>query len=127
MAASCTIVSNKQKEVEKISFDWTADSDGDCSGKSTATFSGCIKRVVIIPDDTDTPTDQYDVVINDDDGIDVLAGAGADCPGGTNAATLHLTPVTTKKVETLICNTKLTLQVSNAGDSKKGKVYVFIR
>ena len=68
----------------------------------------------------DQPTNLYDVVLNDEDGTDVLMGAGAD---RSNATTQQVLATSLG----IVANDKLTLSVSGGGDTKKGEVYLYLR
>lgn len=77
-------------------------------------------RAIFDPDAAGTqPTDQYDVFVNDADGYDVLGGAGANL---SNAANVYKT----QNDGLACCTSKLTLSVSNAGDSKGGVVILYL-
>ena len=93
MAGTITVTHQKHRTIRKLSLAWVTDKDGDMSGDSPSalpTISGIINRIVIIPDSGDTiPTDGYDLVINDEDGIDILQGIGGDL---SNSASLEINP-----------------------------------
>ena len=57
-------------------FAWTSDTGGAVSG-TTWPFNGRIERLVTNPGAA-APTDNYDVTIEDEDGVDVLGGVGAN-------------------------------------------------
>ncbi len=125
MAGTVTNTEITHPTVKKIKFAWTSSAGGAADSTTTNVYSGSVDRVVFVPGSAgDQPTDLYDVVINDSDSIDILEGSGANL---TNASTVHITPVTTNKIQSLICETTLTLGVTNAGDTKKGEVYVYLR
>lgn len=110
--------------VKKISFAWTAGTGVD-EGLATKTtekaYSGEIIRLVTVPgSDGDAPTDNYDVVINDEDTTDVLMGAGADRDTANTEQILA-------SFLGCVANDKLSLSITNAGDTKKGTVYLYIR
>lgn len=118
---TCNITEEKWGELHKIVFDWLSDdANGTASGTTTNAYSGILHRVVFFPDPAATqPTNQYDVVLNDADGYDVLAGAGADL---SNTLTVH-------KLQSVLGSVKadkLTLGVSNAGNVKGGVVTVYV-
>ena len=106
--------------VKKVSFAWTSSSGGAADATTTNVFSGAIMRLVTVPDGTDAPTDNYDVVVDDADGNDVLMGAGAD------RDTANTEQVLASSLG-IVANDKLTLAVTNAGNAKKGTVILYIR
>lgn len=109
--------------VKKITAAWTASSDtGAVSGtKTLKTYSGEILRLVTVPGTAgDAPTPDYDVTALDDDGTDVLMGAGA------NRHTSNTEQVLASSLG-VIANDKIELRVANAGNSKKGTVYIYLR
>jgi hypothetical protein len=115
--------------VRKLVISWTSDGSGNATG-NTGGINGVVLCVVFDPDDSAAPTDQYDVTLSDENGVDILAGQGANlsssassavCPGiaftdGTTAST----------VPRAVCG-DLSLSVSNAGDTKKGQVVIYFR
>ena len=111
---------NSLNAIKKIAFAWTSDGSGDATVTTTEVYTGEILRLITVPDGTSAPTDDYDVVINDEDGTDVLIGAGA------NRDTANTEQVIASSLG-CVANDKLTLVVSNAGDTKKGTVYLYVR
>jgi len=115
--------------VKKILFAWTSGTGAD-AGKADAVtvgpFEGQLKRAVFIPGaGGDQPTNLYDVRILDSDGLDILAGVGADL---SNAATVEaFEGSATKNLNHMFSHTLLTLEVRNAGDTKKGTVVLYMR
>lgn len=121
-----TLTEEKFNFVKKIKFEWTSEDGGANGGKATKTtenvYTGEIIRCVTIPGtDGSKPSDNYTVVINDEDGTDVLMGA----------ATANRDEANTEQIlaSSLGCvaNDKLSLNVSNAGNAKTGKVIIYIR
>ena len=108
--------------VKKVTFAWTSDAAGIVSGiPTTAFFSGAIDRLVTVPSGGGTaPTALYDIVINDDDGTDVLMGSGA------NRSATATEQVLASSLG-YMANSKLTLGITNAGASKQGTIYLYIR
>jgi len=106
--------------VKKVKFEWESAADGSASGTTTEVYNGEIIRLVTIPDGVAAPTDLYDIAINDEDGTDVLMGAGMDRATATTEQVL---------ASSLGCvaNDKLSIAVSNAGDTKKGTAIIYIR
>jgi hypothetical protein len=110
--------------VKKIAFAWTSENGGADDGKAQKTtgngYSGEVIRLVTVPDGVDAPTDDYDVQILDEDNTDILMGAGA------NRDTANTEQVLASSLG-CVANDKLTLSVANAGNAKKGTVYIYIR
>lgn len=122
MAGTVVTTETTHTSVKRILFDWLSDAAGAADATTTAAFDGLLERVVFDPDAAGTqPTNLYDVVLNDPDGNDVLAGLGADL---SNAATVV-------KVNSnglgAVSGQKLTLGVTNAGNAKGGLVIVYLR
>lgn len=121
MAMSVTITEETIGTVKKVKFAWVSAAAGTASGTTTNAYSGEIIRLVTIPGtDTSAPTDNYDVVINDEDSTDVLMGAGA------NRDTASAEQVLASSLG-CVANDKLSLSVSNAGDTKAGIAIIYIR
>lgn len=124
MAETCVCTEEIHGTVKKIAWDWLSAADGSVGSVTgrvtTNTYNGAVLRAVFVPDAAATqPSDNYDVVINDADGYDILAGQGAN---KSNAAA-----VTVVASMGAVANDTLTLGVTNAGDSKGGIVYLYIR
>lgn len=120
MAQACTITESFRLGIRKITFSWTSDASGDVNGTTGSTASiekvtGTIARLVTNPGAT-APTDNYDIVLNDEDGADVLGGTGAN---RDTAVSESLNP-------NVLVDNVLTLVVSNAGDSKVGTVVLYV-
>jgi hypothetical protein len=106
--------------VKKIIFDWTSDAAGDATGTTTNAYTGELLRFITVPDGVSAPTALYDVVINDEDSTDALIAAGAN-----RSATVTEQVIASSLGA--VANDKLTIVVSNAGNTKKGKAYLYIR
>ena len=107
--------------VKKITFAWTSDALGDATAVTTQQYDGAIQRLVTVPGTAgDQPTNLYDVVVQDGDGVDVLFGEGEDRSNvnteQVNAASLGIVGYST-----------LTFVISGAGDSNTGVVHLYIR
>jgi len=121
-AAGVTVTEETFSTMSKITFSWTSNASGAASGATTNNYSGVIYRIVFEPGSSATqPTDLYDVTLTDDDGIDILDGAGGDLSNATTDQLQGLIGVSA------VANSKLTLTISNAGDSKTGTVIVYLR
>jgi hypothetical protein len=106
--------------VKKIVWTWLATDQGIVTGsKTTNKYTGEVTRFITDPGAT-APTAAYDITILDDDGVDVLIGAGAD-----RSATLTEQVIASSLG--YIYDSKLTLEILHAGDSKIGVVYLYIK
>lgn len=112
----------------RVQLDWISDASGDVSG-TLVRLIGAIIRVVFIPDGTAAPTANYDVTLMVD-GVDVLAGQGAN---RSDSAAEHITPAvaftdgTTSSIAPVQVNDEAELVVANAGDTKAGSVIIYLR
>lgn len=121
-AGSATITEVTHRPLKKITWAWTSDASGNVSGGaglSTKSYTGKIIALTTDPDGTAAPTDNYDIVINDAGGADVLLGAGADRDTANNE---HVAQASLGAV----VESTLELVVSNAGNAKAGVVHLFI-
>ena len=117
-------------DIVKHTFEWVSDGSGNAALPSALPVSGQIVRVVSVPSASAAPTANYDVTLTDADGVDVLAGQGANLSATLSANVCPGTPLkdgTTTSVLPLVVDSILTLNVSNAGDSKAGKVVIYVR
>lgn len=123
MAGSSTNTEIVLFPIKKITFDWLCSSGGAADSTSTNAFTGVIERAVFIPDSAGTqPTDNYDVVVNDEDGVDILHANGANLSNAAAVLKSHVSDGLGAVV-----GSKLTLAVTNAGDEKGGKVILYLR
>lgn len=113
------------EKLRKVVFTWKCTDAGVVAdqtaagqiNKTTQKFTGRIIR--FITDPVDGPTDNYDVVVLDDDGYDVLMGAGAD---------RHTTLTQQVLESSLGCcySSQLRLNIAAAGNAKSGIVILYI-
>lgn len=120
MAGTVTATERISGTVRKLVFAWTSDGSGDADGESSQVYDGEIVGLTTIPDGTAVPTVDYDVVVNDAEGHDVLLGAGAD---RSATVTEHVARASLAAV----AQSTLTLVVSNAGAAKQGTVILYVR
>lgn len=115
------------QSVRKITWAWTTDSangaivDSTTAGevnKTTHKYTGQIARLITNP--TDSPTDNYDVTILDDDGYDVLMS------GGLDRDTANTEQVNASSLGVCL-NSQLRLNIATAGNSKSGVVILYIK
>lgn len=119
MAMSVSAEESIHGDVKKIVFTWTSASDGTASGTTTHAYDGKVELLTTDPGAT-APTDNYDVSLLDDDGVDVQGGAGVDRDTAN-------TEQAVASVLGVVASSKLTLNIANAGDSKVGVTYVYVR
>lgn len=121
MAGSVTIsYSETRPGMKFVRWTWTSDSSGDVSGTDTKLLAGQALRWATNPSAT-APTDNYDIVVNDADALDVSVGvlANRDTANSENAYpaadTYH------------VFDGALSLVVSNAGNAKEGVLTMYYR
>jgi hypothetical protein len=107
--------------VKKIKCEWTSDdTTGAVSGTTTNSYSGRFIGLITDPGAT-APTDNYTVTVTDDDSVDLLLGAAT---GNRDTAT---TEFLAEASLAGVASSKLTFNVSSAGNSKIGTIYLLIR
>ena len=97
-------------------------SAGGAVSEETKKVLGSVKRVVTNPDNIDTPDVGWDLTIEDEDGVDVLCGNGADRDAGGVGASEQAFPCPGN----IAVASKLTFKIANAGGTKKGVVKIYI-
>ena len=116
-----TVTEERIGSVHKVKFDWTSEVGGGATKTTVQAYSGEIIRLLTIPGTAgDAPTNLYDVVVNDEDATDTLMGAGANRAAASTEQVL-------KASLGCMANDTLSLAVTNAGDSNKGTVILYIR
>lgn len=126
MAGTVTVAETRIKgqPVQKIDWDWLSTAAGAADLVTANVYNGILTHVVFIPDGGGTqPTDQYDVTVTNPDGVDVLNGNGANL---SNAANVIKSRYETANL-LAVANEPLTLNVTNAGNAKGGRVVLYIR
>lgn len=107
--------------VKKITWEWTSDALGAASIETAKQYNGVIERLVTIPGTAgDQPDDNYDVTIEDEDGVDVLMGEGVDRHESN-------TQQVGRDDLGVVAYSTLTLVVADAGATNKGTVHLYIR
>jgi hypothetical protein len=121
MAGSVTITySPASAFVKWVSWSWTSDASGDVSGTDTKSLDGQVVRWATNPGST-APDDNYDIVVNDEDGID-LAGGGLVNRDTANSE--QVIPGGDADPGAAF-NGVLSLVVSNAGNAKNGALKMY--
>lgn len=126
MAAVVTLNEETYGTIKKISWAWTAHTDGKvalatANAKSAKPYSGEILRLVTIPDGVAAPDDNYTVQVKDEDGTDVLMAAAT-----ANRDTANTEQVLASSLG-CVANDKLNLYIEGAGNGGKGTVHLYIR
>ena len=120
MVGTLTVTKSATRDgvpTELIKLDWTSNASGDVSG-TTFGAAGVISRAVFVPGTAgDAPTDNYDVTLLDEQGVDILSG------GGANRDTANTELVTPTWGAAAIAGT-LQLVVANAGNANTGTIYI---
>ena len=120
-AQSVTKTEIVETSCKKIIWEWTCTDAGVVTSQTSGVFDGKIIGLTTIPAAApDNPTDNYDVTITDLQGHDVLLGAGAD-RGTANIEHVAETSLSG------VAGSKLTLNIANAGNAKKGTIILWIR
>lgn len=124
MAGTVTMAINtiRYRSIKKIDVAWTSDANGDADG-ATLDISGRVLRVVTVPGAA-TPTNNYDVTIEDEDGVDILDGQGAN---RSDTTAQQVAAVLTKGGGVVATAVEGTIEpkVANAGDSKTGTMSIY--
>ena len=121
MAVGDITVYNNQPSVIIITWTFITDVSGDASEESE-TLNDRINRVTTIPDNIDTPIAGWDLTIEDEDGIDILCGIGANRDADGTGISEQVFPCP----HDIAIASKLTFKIANAGDTKKGVVKLYI-
>ena len=103
--------------VKRIKCVWVSTAGGAASDATANAYSGIIVSATTVPSVT-APTDDYDIVILDEDLADVMQGALAN----RDTANTEVAAPTVKQS----VRGKLTFTVSAAGASKGGTIYLDI-
>lgn len=106
--------------IHKVRFGWIASTSGAASGATDEELEGEIIGLTTVPSSTAVPTASYDITITDADGDDVLLGQGAN---RSDTATEHVARTSLAAV----ASSKLTLNVSSAGNTTAGTVIIYVR
>lgn len=109
-------------------FAWTSHTDGTVSGVGGRTIQGIVIGVDFVAGTgADIPTDLYDVQMLDSSGADILRGVGADVPISTTSSDRRRTPTTDASGPVLLRPGEIvTPSISNAGNGKKGFIYLYV-
>ena len=105
----------------ELTLDLTSTAGGAVTEDTSKKLGGFVLNVGIRPDSGGTqPTDQFDFVINDAYGRDILRAGGGNL---SNSSDTWLTPVIDDGL--VFVNSLLSVVLSNAGDSKGVTVIIY--
>ena len=116
MAGSATITSSTYGGITRHTVSWTSDASGDMDAGAFHA-NGLIRRVVTNPG-AGPPTDNYDVVVNDEDGVDVMAAGLANRDTANSEQVISDPPVAVAGTIDPV--------VSNAGNATSGTIVFYI-
>ena len=122
MAGSVTISYSSHDTVKYVQWSWVSDGSGDVSGTDTVVLSGTPLRWATNPSST-APSANYDVVVNDEDGMDLATGGLVNRHTSTSE---HFIPGGDSDPGAAFMG-KLSLVVSNAGSAKEGVLRMYYR
>lgn len=106
----------------RYAVDWTSTAMGAVSANKFSVIRGYLLQVKFVPDSGGTqPTDLYDVELRDDDNIDLLNDAGDNLSNSAGKIVSFNPPLFLDSTQ------QLDVVVANAGASKGGMVYVWVR
>lgn len=130
MAASVAVTYRRHGSSRIAVVDWTSASDGSATGE--VELDGQLVKFVTNPGAT-APTDDYDITLVDEDGIDVAQGllANRDTSNseevyGYEEITLGGTG-TDRGILPIFHAGPVTFTLANAGDSKVGQLKIYMR
>lgn len=115
----------------KVICSWTSDSSGDASG-TTKKLVGTLVKATTNP--TDGPTDNYDITLADEDGVNLLGGCDDDLTDRDTANSEEVyflvkdhagTPLA-QSIHPVVCGV-VTVTVAAAGSIKSGVLNLFLR
>lgn len=126
MSVTIAYIDNGPERLRRMQLDWVSDSNGDVS-EVIGGLNGTLSGVEFVPstDSGTQPTDQYDLTLLSEAGIDVLKGKGGNLSNST-ASRADEDPSSTPVFPVPVCG-KHTLTIENAGAQKEGTVYLYYR
>ena len=123
IAGTVTFTEITHGTIKKIKAAWVAGQgahEGTVSGTTTNSYDGRLLGAITVPSGTAAPTDDYDIAVNDSDGVDVALGALADRDTAN-------TEFRAESTMAAVAHSKLTVAVTDAGSNTAGTLYLFIR
>lgn len=121
-AAVLTLTYDETGPIRKIILDWLS-SDLGAGAVTTKKIVGTLIKGVTNPGAT-APSDNYNIVITDEEGLNVLANAADDLLLRDTADTECIYFESATGVLPVVCD-KLTITIDSAGDAKIGKLILY--
>lgn len=114
----------------KVTATITSDSGGDATGETTNPIEGMFMGVMVNPDGSAAPTDNWDLTVTNEDGVDLLGGNGADL---STSASQYRPALVANAVDSAnvmeyvpVAGSKLTFTGANMGNAKKAVVTALV-
>lgn len=110
-------------------IDWESTAGGSYTDTITLQAAGELIAVSFGPG-SPAPDANYDVVITDEEGVDILAGQGANLSATVSTMVTPGIPVKDGTTTSVGCRPvmgDLSLSITNAGASKQGKIVLWVR
>lgn len=138
---TCTISEIISGNIKKIRFDWTSDADGNVLKTTTNYYTGKVVEAYFAPSDgINQPNSEYVLQILDGNNVDALkwvriwflmtdqSGNNIVAENQDNFITsINYSGYTDSELLGSIANEKLTLSITNAGNTKSGTTIIFVR
>jgi hypothetical protein len=121
--AACTVLLNSRgANISECAVNWTSNASGAVSATIT-TPAGKVLKIETIPGTagdrtTNLPTNLYDITLTDPYSLDIAAAGLADRSG---TVAQNIVPSTPYPI-----SGNLTANITNAGDSKQGRIIVTV-
>lgn len=123
--------SGRAHAMRKVICSWSTDGSGDASG-TTAKLVGTLVKATTNP--ADGPTDNYDITLTDEDGINILSSCDDDLADRDTTTSEevyflvkdHAGSPVAQSIQPVICG-PLIVTVAAGGSSKSGVLNLFLR
>jgi len=134
MAGTMTFTYREDNNILRVIADWTSDADGNADGATKDIAGRLVKGGTNPAAAGAAPTDNYDVTLTDEDGVNVLAACDDDLADRDTANSEEVyflvkdhaagTPLA-QSLHPVVAGA-LTVAVANAGDSNSGRAVLYI-
>jgi len=127
-----TITYDETDQIRKIIADWTSDDTTGAVSGTTKKITGRLVKGVTNPGAT-APTDNYDIVVTDEESANVLVNCKDDLADRDTTNTEEVYFLVSNLAATdpggvvhpVVCD-KLTIAITNAGNSKNGRLILYV-